>query len=234
TGISADRHSLTIQRTVASFPVPLSAFTGGNYQVLNTTQYRSGLQNGYFTLEASALPGQQYFLDQGFYELEYATYARIKFDPLNTKLFIGSDFQGRNQANSIIDQLTIYSIMLTDTRIGETVALNKHSVTKDFNSLRPPKPDSNTLVLIDFDSFPFTNDASFYASTNNDHKHFHSDFTVNDNFNESLVILDEPLIMSHDGILDSKKQGTIEFWMSPLFDTANDPNVRYYFDAFGA
>lgn len=234
TGLSADRHSLTIQPTAASFPVPLSAFTGGKYQVLNTTQYRSGLQNGYFTLEASVLPGQQYFLDQGFYELEYATYARIKFDPLNTRLFIGSDFQGRNQANSIIDQLTIYSIMLTDTRIGETVALNKRSVTKDFNSLRPPKPDSNTLVLIDFDSFPFTNEASFYASTNNDHKHFQSDFTVNDNFSQSTVILDEPIIMSNDGILDSKKQGTIEFWMSPLFDTANDPNVRYYLDAFGA
>jgi hypothetical protein len=201
---------------------------------LNTTQYRSGLQNGYFTLEASVLPSQQYFLDQGFYELEYSTYARIKFDALNTKLYIGSDFQGSSQANAVIDQLTIYSIMLTDTRIGEVVALNKHSVTKDFNSLKPPKIDANTLVLIDFDSFPFTNDARFYSSTNNDHKHFQSDFTVNDNFSESMVILDEPIIMSNDGILDTRKQGTLEFWMSPLFDTSNDPNTRYYFDAFGA
>lgn len=234
TGISTDRHSLTIQSTAASFPVPLPSFANAIYQVLNTTQYRSGLQNGYFTLEASVLPGQQYFLDQGFYELEYSTYARIKFDALNTKMYIGSDFQGHNQANAVIDQLTIYSIMLTDTRIGEVVALNKHSVTKDFNALKPPKPDSNTLVLIDFDSFPFTNDASFYASTNNDHKHFQSDFTVNDNFSQSMVILDEPIVLSNDGILDTRKQGTIEFWMSPLFDTSNDPNVRYYFDAFGA
>ena len=234
TGLSADRHSVTIQPTAASFPVPLPDFANGYYQVLNTTQYRSGLQNGYFTLEASVLPGQQYFLDQGFYELEYSTYARIKFDSLNTKMYIGSDFQARNQVNAIIDHLTIYSIMLTDTRVGEVVALNKHSITKDYNSLKPPKPDANTLVLIDFDDFPFTNEAKFYASTNNDHKHFQSDFTVNDNFSESLVILDEPIILSNDGILDARKQGTIEFWMSPLFDTANDPNVRYYFDGFGA
>jgi len=234
TGLSADRHSVNIQSTVASFPVPLPSFANAIYQVLNTTQYRSGLQNGYFTLEANVLPGQQYFLDQGFYELEYSTYARIKFDPLNTKMFIGSDFQGSGQANAVIDQLTIYSIMLTDTRIGEVVALNKHSITKDFNSLKPPKPDANTLVLIDFDSFPFTNDASFYASTNDDHKHFQSDFTVSDNFGQSMVILDEPIVLSNDGILDTRKQGTIEFWMSPMFDTSNDPNTRYYFDAFGA
>jgi len=234
TGLSTDRHSITIQPTAASFSVPLPYFANGAYQVLNTTQYRSGLQNGYFTLEAGVLPGQQYFLDQGFYELEYSTYARIKFDALNTKMYIGSDFQGHSQANSIIDQATIYSIMLTDTRVGEVIALHKHSVTKDFNSLRPPKADSNTLALIDFDTYPFTNDASFYASTNNDHKHFQSDFTVNDNFSQSLVILDEPLVLSNDGILDTRHQGTIEFWMSPIFDTSNDPNTRYYFDAFGA
>lgn len=234
TGISSDRHSLTIESTAASFPVPLPDFANAKYQVLNTTQYRSGLQNGFFTLESTVLAGQQYFLDQGFYELDYSTYARIKFDPLDTKMYFGSDFQGNNQANAIIDHATIYSIMLTDTRIGEVVALNKRSVTKDYNTLKPFKPDVNTLVLVDFDSYPFENDAKFYASTNNDHKHFQSDFTVSDNFSESIVILDEPIVMSNDGILDARNQGTIEFWMSPLFDTANDPNFRYYFDAYGA
>lgn len=234
TGLSADRHSVTISPTVAAFPVPLPAFANAHYQVLNTTAYRSGLQNGFFTLEAESLPSQQYFLDQGFYELEYSTYARIKFDPLNTKMYFGSDFQGNNQANSIIDHAVIYSIMLTDTRIGEVVGLNKRSITKDYNTLKPTRINTNTLVMIDFDSFPFVNDARFYASTNNDHNHFQSDFTVNDNFSQSMVILDEPIILSNDGILDTQKQGTIEFWMSPLFDTANDPNFRYYFDAYGA
>jgi hypothetical protein len=234
TGLSSDRHSVNIVRTNTSFAVPLPAFTSGNYQVLDTTSYRSGLQNGFFTLEVKDLPGQAYFLDQGFYELEYSTYASIKFDHLNSKLYIGSDFQGNNQANSVIDQSTIYSIMLTDTRVGEIVSANKRSVTKDFNSLKATKADSNTLVLVNFDSFPFTNEARFYASTNNDHQHFQSDWTVNDTFSQSVVVLDKPIVMSNDGILDARKQGTIEFWMSPLFDTSNDPNVRYYLDAFGA
>ena len=234
TGLSTDRHSLFIQKTTESFAVPLPAFTKGIYQVLDTTAYRSGLQNGFFTLEAASLPGQQYFLDQGFYEVEYATYASIKFDSMNTNLFVGSDFTGNNQANSIIDHLVLYSIMLTDTRIGEVVAQNKHSVTKDFNSLKATKPNANTLVLVTFDTFPFTNSASVHAATNNDHEHFQSDWAVNDSFAQSVVILDKPIIVPNAGILDTRKQGTIEFWMSPIFDTANDPIDRYYLDAYGA
>jgi hypothetical protein len=234
TGLSADRHSINIEGTSASFPVPLPAFVGGIYQVLDTTEYRSGLQNGFFTLEVNTLPSQPYFLDTGFYELEYATYATIKMDPFNGNFFLGTDFKGYNPGNVILNQATIYSIMLTDTRIGEVVAANAYSITKDFNSLQPPTSGPNTLVSISFNDFPFTNGASIYASTNDDHLHFQSDWTVNDNFEQSLVILDEPVLLPNTGILDTQHQGTIEFWMSPLFDTGNDPNVRYYFDAYGA
>lgn len=234
TSISTDRHSVSIQKTVPAFSVPLPAFTHGIYQVLNTTAYRSGLQNGFFTLEVGDLPSQAYFLDQGFYEVEYSTYASIKFDPINTNMFIGSDFKGHNQANSVIDHFILYSIMLTDTRIGETVAANKLTITKDFNSLKPTKPNANTLVLITFDTFPFTNSASLHAATNNDHEHFQSDWAVNDSFAQSVVILDKPILVPNAGILDTRKQGTIEFWMSPIFDTANDPIERFYFDASSA
>jgi hypothetical protein len=234
TGLSADRHSVSIQSTITSFPVPLPAFTHGVYTVLNTNAYRSGLQNGYFTLEIGELPGQAYFLSQGFYELDYSTYVSIKFDALNSNLFVGTDMFGHETANAILDQSTIYSIMLTDTRVGEVVAVNQHSITKDFNSLKSPTADSNTLVLIDYDTFPFSNDARFYASTNDDHLHFQSDWTVNDNFGQSLVILDKPVLLPNTGILNTKTQGTIEFWMSPLYDTANDPFSRFYFDAYGA
>ena len=44
------------------------------YQILNTTDYRSGLQNGYFILEAEVLPSIGYLLSSGFYEIEYLTY----------------------------------------------------------------------------------------------------------------------------------------------------------------
>jgi hypothetical protein len=234
TGLSADRQSITIQPTVASFHLPLAPFTGGIYQVLNINQYRSGLQNGFFTFEASLLPSQPYFLSDGFYELEYATYTRIKLDPLNGQMYFGSDLYGHNQANAIINQTKIYSIMLTDTRVGETISNNQMSITKDYNSLIPLQSDPYTLVLTTFGTFPFTNSAGSYVNTNTDRQHFQSNWAVNDTFDQSLVILDQPVLLPNTGILDTRKQGTIEFWISPLFDTANDPKTRYYFDAYGA
>ena len=101
TGVSADLQSLTIQSTVTSFTQPLSNFTNGVYEVLNTTEFRSGLQNGFFTFEASDMPGQAYFLGQGFYKLDYATYMSVKFDPINTYMYFGSDINGNNQINAI-------------------------------------------------------------------------------------------------------------------------------------
>jgi hypothetical protein len=180
------------------------------------------------------MPSVGYLLDEGFYQLDYATYLSIKFAPLNNNIYFGSNLFGFDQANAVLNQSTIYSIMLSDTRIGEVVSGNSLSITKDYNALVPPMPNANTLSLISFNSFPFTNSAKLYANTNDDHIHFQSDWSVNDNFDQSLVILDKPILLPNTGILDTHKQGTIEFWMSPLFDTANDPNNRYYFDAYGA
>lgn len=234
TGLSADRHSISIQPTYASGPVPLPMFSGGIYQVLDTTQYRSGLQNGFFTFEVGLLPSQAFFLSAGFYEFDYSTYLRVKFNPLNVPIYFGSDMFGSSQANSILDQTILYSVMLTDTRIGEVVAANQRSITKDYNSLVPVVPSPQTLVLITFDNFPFSNSAPVYANIDTDRVHFQSNWAVNDNFQQSIVILDEPILLPNAGILDTRKQGTIEFWISPLFDTANDPNQRFYFDAYGA
>lgn len=233
-GISEDRKSLTVEPTNAAFPLPVAYFTGGQYQILNVNAYRSGLQNGLFTFEVSKLPTQAYFLSHGFYEFDYSTYARIKLDPVRTPVYLGSDLQGHRQANAILDQMKLYSVMLTDTRIGETIPTNQRSITKDFNSLKPLKKTATTLSLVTFDDFPFTNDADFYIMPDSIKHHFQSSIVVNENFGNSLVFLDKPLIVSNDGILNTKKEGTIEFWVNPFFDSANDPNERFYFDAYGA
>ena len=34
--------------------------------------------------------------------------------------------------------------------------------------------------------------------------------------------------------MDTRKEGTIEFWINPIYDTGNDPTDRFYFDAYGA
>ncbi|CAB4196507.1 hypothetical protein UFOVP1290_27 [uncultured Caudovirales phage] len=236
TGISQDRKSLTLQSTLTSYQMPIVSFTNGYYKIMNVSQYRSGLQNGFFTFENSAMPGQAYFLDHGFYELDYCTYASIHLDPINSPIYFGSNFAGTNQLNGIIDQVKIYSVMLTDTRIGETIPSIQKSITKDFNSLKPLIKDSTTLSLIDFNSYPFTNMADFYINSNMEDtkNHFQSSIVVNSNFGNSLAFLQDPIVLSNNGILNTRKEGTIEFWVNPLFDTANDPNSRFYFDAYGA
>jgi len=233
TGVSEDRKSLTIESTSVGFPVPLDAFTGGSYQIVNVNTNRSGLQNGYFRFEADLLPSQEYFLNSGFYEFNYYTYARISMDPLNGYMFLGSDLNGNNQADMIIDQVKMYSTMLADTRVGEAIPSNQNSITKTYNSLKPLKKDSTTLLLTTFDTFPFTNSADFYINFNSK-RHFQSSIVVNENFDNSIVIQSEPIILDNLGILDAHKEGTIEFWTSPIYDTGNDPHERYYFDAYGA
>lgn len=234
TGISADLHSLFIQPTNTSGSFPLPNFTNGVYQILNVQAARSGLQNGFFTLEASLMPGQPYFLNNATYELDYATYATIKFDPINQPCYLGTDLNGNNPINAILNQVVLYSIMLTDTRVGETIPANQRSITKDFNALKPFQGNSTTLMILSLNTFPFTNSAPFYATRTTDVRHFQSNFAVNDNFEQSIVILDKPILVPNTGILNTRTQGTVEFWMSTLFDTANDPNNRYYFDAYGA
>jgi len=234
TNISEDRKTLYIESTVASFIQPLDNFSGGVYQILNTTAYRSGLQSGYFTLESELLPSVGYMLSRGFYEIEYTTYCTIKFDPLHKNVFFGSDFNGNKQLNAIMDQIKVYSIMLTDTRVGESIPSNQRSITKDFNSLKALKSDKNTLLLINFDEFPFVNEADKYIEKDIVKHHFFSPVVVNENFGNSVVIQNNPIILSNDGILDTRKEGSIEFWVNPIYDTGNDPVERYYFDAFGA
>jgi hypothetical protein len=233
-GVSTDRKSVYLDTTSPLYNLPLPSFTNAAYQILNVTKYRTGLQNGFFVFEKKNFPGVPYLLPRGTYEFEYETYTKIKIEPLNSFVYLGSDFHGRNQFNGSIDQVKIYSTMLTDTRVRESVPANQSSITKDFNSLKELKKDPNTLMLIDFNNFPFTNSADYYSNTAAIEKHFLSSVVVNENFGTSLVFLDKPLVLSNDGILDTRKEATIEFWVNPIFDTANDPNNRFYFDAYGA
>lgn len=234
TGVSADFNSVSIQPTYASGPVPLPNFTNGIYQVLNVNSYRSGLQNGYFTFEAGEMPGQAYFLSSGTYEFDYSTYASIKFEPVNEYCYLGSDMDSKNQINAVLNEVKIYSTMLTDTRVGETVPANQPSITKDYNSLKPLKSGPSTLMLLTLGAYPFVNSAPFYATLPSNPQHFQSTYAINDNFGQSLVINDIPILLPNEGILDTRKEATIEFWVSPFYDTANDPKTRTYFDAYGA
>ena len=229
--VSNDHMSLDLITGDVS-PLPLSAFTDGYYEILNTTDFRSGLQNGYFTFEYMAQPGEPYRLTAGMYEIEYYTYLGIPFDLQSVDMYMGSDFEGNNQLHGSIDELQILNIKLTDTRVGETAASSQRTITKEFNSVKASKADTTSLVLTHFDELPFTNETDIYLFA--DKNIIQAGEVINDNFSQSICLIDSPLVIDNDGILDTKKEGTIEFWMNPVFDTSNDPNYRFYVDAYGA
>lgn len=222
--VSNDNTSITINAT-------LPAFTNGSYQVLNTTTFRNGFQNGLFVLEVAGQPGVPYPLTQGIYEFDFFSYLTIKFDPVNEDAYIGTNLSGKALFDGVIDEIKITSTKLTDTRVGEVAIANQETITKDFNAIKPLLADQNTLFLSHFDTFPFTNVAPYYIASSG--KFVQSGASVNANFNQSVYLTKNPIIIENNGILNSKQAGTIEFWINPLFDTANDPNYRFYFDAAG-
>jgi hypothetical protein len=226
TAVSSDYKSITIS---PALPSPIAS--GGLYEILTVSTYRSGLQNGYFTLENLTVPGQPYNLVQGLYEFEYYTYLTIPMGVTNLYSYVGTDFTGHNILNGTLDELMIVSEKLTDVRVGEMVGANQETITKDFNSLKALQPTANTLMLLHFDSFPFTNNSSIYTTASD--QFIQSSISVNDNFGKSIVLTNKPMIIDNTGILTSKQEGTIEFWVNPIYDTGNDPNYRYYFDASG-
>lgn len=231
-GFSEDLHSMQIEGTPAS-NLPIASFYNGEYFILNTSEYRSGFQNGFFILEQDVLKGQGYPLIKGLYEFDYYTYLNINFDPVNANIHLGSDIFDKGHLNGIIDHTLISDIALTDKRPGETTLVGEINITKNFNSIKAPKLNAHHLVYMTYDTFPFINYADLYKKYSNS-KIIDKPSTINDDFGNSMVITKKSLRISNDGILDTKKEGTIEFWVNPMFDTYNDPGERYYFDAFGA
>lgn len=214
-------------------PTPAASFTNGVYSIYNVSIGRSGFQNGFFTLETAGQTNVPYYLNQGVFEFDYSTNLEISFNPIsNTKAFIGSDLNGQHQAKAIIDEFVILSELITDVRVGESIAVNQKSFTTDFTALRQYVADRNTLMLLRFNDNIYLNEAPFYSTSVRDY--IQSGTSVNSSFNQSVVIKDKPLIYDNIGLLSTVSEGTIEFWVSPRFDTYNDPNLRFYFDASGS
>ena len=225
--------SIDENRDITIDPVPAVDFTDGVYRVYNITIGRSGFQNGFFTFELSGSVAVAYPLPQGRYEFDYAAWLEIPFINLEDNIgFIGSDFYGNNQARAIIDEFRVLSRMLTDVRIGETISAGEKSITTDYMTLRPFVSDSETLMLLHFDELPLENSAGFYKIANKDFMQTAS--SVNGDFYNSLVVTETPYVVENIGLLSTVSEGTIEFWVSPRFDTYNDPVERYYFDSAAA
>ncbi len=227
TEVSSDFKSFKLSSTATSSSMPLS-FTDGYYTIYNNKEYRSGFQNGFFILENSE-DHTPYTLSKGFYEISYTSHLNIRLDLGNGQGIIGNNLALDSNLNGILDELKVSSRFLTDTRVGELSLLGERSITKDFNSLKPLRSDNGTLMLYHFDEYPFVNDVDYYVRYLD--KQYHQVANkVNAWFNDSILINDNPIVIPNEGIMN-KNEGTIELWINPLNDTANDPNNRFYFDA---
>lgn len=206
-----------------------TAFTGGTYSCYNISLGRSGFQNGFFFFEKAGITNAPFILPKGWYEFDYATYLEIPFDPVDQIGIIGNDITLQNPAKAIIDEFRILNKTLTDTRIGETIGANDYSITTDAYKINPFVKNQNTLTLFNFDSIPIINNSDIYTFANKEY--IQSSDSVNDKFGNSIVIRDKGLEFDNTGLLDTSDEGLIEFWVSPRFDTYNDPVNRVYFDA---
>ncbi len=206
------------------------AFTGGRYAIYDVSIARSGFQNGFFFIEEAGQSLTAYTIPEGYYEFDYAVYLEVSMDPVSgISATLGNSFDGLYPANAVIDEFRILSGMISDTRVGETVGVNEQSVTTDFLSIAAARKTRSTLVLLHLDEYPLINSCDYYTFANS--QYIQSSNSVNSNFNESVVFTDKGLSFDNENRLDTSKEGTIEFWASPRFDTYNDPVVRYYFDA---
>jgi len=219
-----DNTTVRLDRSVDGY------FTNGVYATYNISIGRSGFQNGFIFLETAGFTNDPYVLPPGWYDIDYASYLEVPFDPLTSEMgIIGNDITLHKPAKSILDEFRILNRQLTDTRIGETIGLNEESITTGATKVSPFIKNIDTLTLFHCDQLPLINDSDFYQFANKEY--VQSGSSVNSKFGHSIVIKDKGLVFDNGGLLDTSNEGLIEFWVSPRYDTYNDPGIRVYFDA---
>ncbi|MCK9567793.1 hypothetical protein M0R72_02435 [Candidatus Pacearchaeota archaeon] len=219
-----DNTTIRLDRSVGGY------FENGSYVTYNISIGRSGFQNGFIFLEKAGFTNDPYTLPPGWYDVDYASYLEVPFNPLTSEIgIIGNDITFSKPAKSILDEFRILSRQLTDTRIGETIGLNEESITTGATKVSPFIKNIDTLALFHFDKLPLVNDSDFYQFANKEY--IQSGSSVNSRFGHSIVIKDKGLVFDNGGLLDTSNEGLIEFWVSPRYDTYNDPGIRVYFDA---
>ncbi|MGW8182133.1 MAG: hypothetical protein ACWGQW_25675, partial [bacterium] len=195
--------------------------------MLNTSYGDSGFANGLITLEVANSGGQPYLLRSCWYEVDIPSYLIVPWCTTPESLYIGSDFTGENQADAVIDEVRILDEMSLDTSRGESTPSSGRSITTDAAAVREFEDTTQTLVLFHFDG-DATNSASFATSFEKDFRQ--SENSVNSNFGQSIVFDQKKSYQVDNKSIFQNDSGTIEFWVSPILDTYNDPTNRYYFD----
>lgn len=210
-----------------TFPSGCDGYSGLKWRMLSVSFSDSGFANGLMTLETAYSGGLPFLLSNCWYEADFPSYAIIPWETSPETLYIGSDMDGENQVGAVIDEMHIIGEMFTDTGAGEVLPSSGRSITSEASNVRELKPTTQSLALFHFNGC-LKNKASFYSGFSQ--AYFQSSNSVNSLFEQSAVFSQQgTLAMDNKGIFFNNG-GTIEFWVSPILDTYNDPTRRYYVD----
>lgn len=194
----------------------------GNYAQL------SGYNNGRFSFVIFGTGDQPFPLEGDVhYLLDYPVSLDI---PMTRKgrLWIGSQLGGGQEWDGSIDQTIFLNEMLDDVRAGEVKTVR--TVTRDYNSSIPLVSTPQTLMLLDFEN-GLENSSGLYTSF--DERFVSSAMSVNESFGDCAVFLNKPgFRLDNSNQVLNNNAGTVEFWLNPLLDSANDRvSDRFYVDS---
>lgn len=201
------------------------------WKMLTTSYGNSGFANGLITLEIANSGGQPYLLNSCWYEVDFPTYLQIPWPEIPQKLYFGSNIYGEQQINATIDEMRIMDEMSVDTGKGLPAPSSGRSITTDALIVREMEPTVQTLGLFHFND-EIKNYATFYSSFSPEYTQ--SENSVNANFKQSAVFNKKKALKVDNKSIFNNKEGMIEFWVSPILDTYNDPTKRYYIDLSSA
>lgn len=202
-----------------SVPLTVSENSGDYAQVVSYA-------NGQYSFDIFGSGGLPFNLQACYYRFDYPLPLNI---PMSKKgdLYIGSDLNGENSWNGVVEQVGFLNERLEDVRIGEDKSAQR-TVTSDFNSPVPLTPTPQTLMLLDTDN-KIENVQRLY-------KTFQEGFlstsrSVNSDFGDAAVFTDRPFVIDNGSVVFNNNEASFEFWVSPLIDTQfDDSNTRYYVD----
>jgi len=197
------------------------------WRLLNTSYGDSGFANGLLTFEIMRSGGKPFLLRSCWYEVDHSAFLTVPWDKTPETVYIGSDMNGNNQANAVIDEMRILDELSVDTGPGEEAPSSGRSITTDSLVVSEFEKTDQTLGLFHFND-DVVNSADFLSSFSGSYKQ--SENSVNSNFNQSGVFIQQTPLQFDNQSIFNNSAGTIEFWVSPILDTWNDPTARYYVD----
>lgn len=222
-----DSSTITLETYGGSTISWSGSYSNISWKLFSVSYGDSGFANGLITLEIANSGGQPFLLDRCWYEIDFPTYLEIPWPEVPRNLYIGSDMNGEKQANAVIDEMRILDELSVDTGKGSAVPSSGRSITTDALSVSEFSPTVQSLGLFHFND-DVINDAGFYSSFSGEYRQ--SENSVNADFKQCAVFNTKKSLKIDNKSIFNNKSGTIEFWVSPLLDTYNDPTKRYYID----